>query len=112
MQCDAVGACACACAANVLCCSGYRVLKVLLLTYLYLAARPPPSSRVPKNTFCIPETPTLPPPLSPLGDSPASGIYGPAFRSIVTKSDVQLGLRENDYVFGDLKVSKQPHRCL
>ncbi len=32
------------------------------------------------------------------------GIYGPAFKSIATKSGVQLGLRENDYVFGDLKV--------
>lgn len=35
---------------------------------------------------------------------PIRGIYGPAFRSIATKSDVELGLRENDYVFGDLKV--------
>ncbi|CAM9991783.1 unnamed protein product [Pylaiella littoralis] len=33
----------------------------------------------------------------------STGIYGPAFRSVATKSDVQLGLRENDYVFGDLK---------
>eukprot|EP00903_Cladosiphon_okamuranus_P015962 g14744.t1 len=31
------------------------------------------------------------------------GIYGPAFQSIATKSGVELGLRENDYVFGDLK---------
>lgn len=32
------------------------------------------------------------------------GIYGPAFRSVVTKPELELGLRENDYVFGDLKV--------
>lgn len=32
------------------------------------------------------------------------GIYGPAFQSVATKSAVELGLRENDYVFGDLKV--------
>lgn len=32
------------------------------------------------------------------------GIYEPAFRRLVTKSDAELGLRENDYVFGDLKV--------
>lgn len=36
--------------------------------------------------------------------SPSRGIYGPAFQSIATKSGGQMGLRENDYVFGDLKV--------
>ncbi|CAM9162391.1 unnamed protein product [Ectocarpus sp. 12 AP-2014] len=33
----------------------------------------------------------------------SKGIYGPAFRSVVTKPELELGLRENDYVFGDLK---------
>eukprot|EP00904_Undaria_pinnatifida_P009304 jgi/Undpi1/5503/HiC_scaffold_2.g00782.m1 len=33
----------------------------------------------------------------------SKGIYGPAFRSVVTDSGIELGLRENDYVFGDLK---------
>ncbi|CAN0340573.1 unnamed protein product [Ascophyllum nodosum] len=32
------------------------------------------------------------------------GIYGPAFENVVkTKPDTRLGLRENDYVFGNLK---------
>ncbi|CAM9579254.1 unnamed protein product, partial [Hapterophycus canaliculatus] len=34
----------------------------------------------------------------------SKGIYGPAFASVAAKPGVELGLRENDYVFGDLKV--------
>ena len=57
-------------------------------------------------------TANLPPPLPPttifisFAFPPSRGIYGPAFKSIATKSGVQLGLRENDYVFGDLKVKE------
>lgn len=63
------------------------------------------TARVLRKPFC-----TSPPPkifrfaLLFLLAAARRGVYGPAFRSVATDPGIELGLRENDYVFGDLKV--------